>query len=413
MQYKALRVTQTAAVTMTKTTSTRSLFCLSMSACLWLGACEPAPAPTQAPEVTPPSDTEGDVDASSAIGGPDQIAAPKEPAGDPTPPPEPEPPADPYGPVSDEVQARFAGIESDPKPPELTRNSHYWVSNERSQFLWYEALSNKGGIGDAYIGVGTDQNYMLAGWAKSNFIVLMDFDQAIVNLHQAYRVFFAAADTPEDFLALWTEEKEAEGQKLIAAAYPNKEERKPIARAYKIARKLVYLRLKRLKRQYPPLNIPTFVTDQEQYDHIKKLSANGRVHAVRGDLTADQTMQQIGIALRDSDMKLGVLYFSNAEQYFEYTPAVRRNVLAQPFSDASMVVRTLGWESHGFVDGEEYHYNIQAGLNFAGWMKTSMVSKAGRLLRHKTMTDIPGNSVIKGEPQQSARLPEIAEEQRP
>ena len=65
------------------------------------------------------------------------------------------------------------------------------------------------------------------------------------------------------------------------------------------------------------------------------------------------------------------------------------------------------------MDGEEYHYNLQAGTNFAGWMKTSMVSKAGRLLRNKTMSDIDGNSVIDKEPAQSARLPTIAEEQRP
>jgi hypothetical protein len=124
-------------------------------------------------------------------------------------------------------------------------------------------------------------------------------------------------------------------------------------------------------------------------------------------------MQQIGFALRDSDMKLGVLYTSNAEQYFEYTPSVRRNFLAQPFAENALVLRTLGWDSHGFVDGEEYHYNMQAGTNFAGWMKTSMVSKAGRLLRHKTMTEIPGNSVIDQPPQQSRRLPDIAPEQRP
>ena len=384
---------------------------ISLSTLLLAGAaCEPGEQVTTTPDAKPDAAETGDESVSAPAGGPTEIAANTEP--EPAPEPEPATPADPYGPVSDEVRARFAAIESDPKPPELTRNSHYWVSNERSQFVWHEALSKVGGVGGAYIGVGTDQNYMLAAWAKSDFIVLMDFDQAIVNLHQAYKVFFAAAATPEAFLELWSEDKEAEGQKLIEAAYPDAQEREPIARAYKIARKLVYLRLKRLKRQYPALDIPTFISDQAQYDHIRKLWANGRVVAIRGDLTAAKTMQQIGYALQDSDMKLGVLYFSNAEQYFEYTPQVRRNILAQPFADNSLVLRTLGWQSHGFIDGEEYHYNLQSGTNFAGWMQTSMVPKAGRLLRYKTATEVEGSSIIDQPPQQSQRLPDIAPEQR-
>src|SRR5690606_38689218 len=119
--------------------------------------------------------------------------------------------------------------------------------------------------------------------------------------------------------------------------------------------------------------IPTFVSDQSHYDHIRKLSANGRIVAVRGDLTAARTMQQIGDALADSKLPLGVLYLSNAEQYFNYEADFRRNILALPVSDDAVVLRTLGWNSHGFVAGEEYHYNLQGASNFTGWLKQSRV----------------------------------------
>lgn len=321
--------------------------------------------------------------------------------------PEPLAPVDPLGPLSDETRTVFEAIQADPKPAEITRNSHYWVSNERSQFLWHDAVK---GIGGAFIGVGTDQCYMLAGWAESDLLVLMDFDQAIVNLHQVYGVVLAKAETPAEFVELWTEENEAKVQGWIEAAYPDASARKPIARAHHIARKLVRMRLKRIVRQYPPLGIPTFVTDQGQYDHIKTLWANGRVFSMRGDLTADKAMQQIGQALSETKLELGLLYLSNAEQYFEYTPAFRRNVLSLPFSATGMVLRTLGWNSTGFVAGEEYHYNRQSGRNFQGWLKQSRVSKLGRLLRKKTDTDIPGNSILDREPEVSENPPEVAPE---
>ena len=377
---------------------------------LAFAACQPEP--TTSPDVATaaaPSDTEStpaEAPTPTETVAPNETDAPTE-AVEPT---EPTAPADPYGALSPELTSRFAGIEADPRPEELTRNSHYWVSNERSQFLWWESTRDVGG---AYVGVGTDQNYMLAGWAKSDLVILMDFDQAIVNLHGVYEILFAKAETPEAFVDLWSEDNEAKVQDWIEQAYPDAEARAPIARAHKIARKIVHSRLRRLERQYPPLNIPTFATDQGHYDHIRKLWANGRVFAVRGDLTADKTLQQIGQALRASDHELGVLYLSNAEQYFDYGAGFRRNILALPFAENSIVLRTLGWSSHGFVEGEEYHYNRQSGRNFAQWMKVNRVTKLGRLLRQKTPTEVDGNSVLDREPEVDERPPEIAAESAP
>jgi hypothetical protein len=333
---------------------------------------------------------------------PPQAETPAEPD---APAAEPAPPPDPYGPLAEEVRARFSAIVPDPEPSELTRNSHYWISNERSHFLWHEDLS---GVGNAYVGVGTDQNYMLAAWAKSDLIILMDFDQAIVNLHRVYRVLFDAAETPEAFLKLWTEDETDNVRAMLEAAYAEEDSLKRIVRAHKIARKLVYARLKRLARQYPPLGIGTFVSDQAQYDHIRTLWANGRVIPMRGDLTADSTLKGIGDALRASDADLGVLYLSNAEQYFDYLPGYRRNIINLPFAERSLVVRTLGWGVHGFVDGEEYHYNRQSGANFVQWMKVNRVKRAGRILRKKTATETPGSSILDVEPEVSDPPPEIA-----
>ena len=56
-------------------------------------------------------------------------------------------------------------IVPDPPPPHLVRGTHYVISNEDRHDLWLKTVQGKGG---AYLGVGTDQNYVLAGWQNRN-----------------------------------------------------------------------------------------------------------------------------------------------------------------------------------------------------------------------------------------------------
>ena len=53
------------------------------------------------------------------------------------------------------------------------------------------------------IGVGAEQNYVLAGWARPQVLVLMDCDADMVQLHEAYRACFELAAKPDEFIALW------------------------------------------------------------------------------------------------------------------------------------------------------------------------------------------------------------------
>ena len=122
---------------------------------------------------------------------------------------------DPSQPLAAHVRAAFDAISPDPPPEETTRGSHYWISNELSHWVMRDRISNVGGV---YIGVGTEQNYLLAGWARSAFLVLLDFDQSISDLHHAYAAFFMAAETPEEFLAYWDEDRIEEARALIDEA---------------------------------------------------------------------------------------------------------------------------------------------------------------------------------------------------
>lgn len=309
------------------------------------------------------------------------------------------------GPLPDEVRARFEAMRADPDPEALVRNSHYWVSNENSHFLWHDVLD---GVGGTLMGVGTDQLYLFAGWARSELVVPLDFDQEIVNLHWAYAVVFEMAATPTEFVELWSDESASAVEARLREVYTDEAQQRAVVRAYDIAHSHVRSRLRRVIRIHE--EIPTFLTDQEQYDHVRGLWADGRVFPIRGDLTADQSMLDLGDALRASGLDMRVLYLSNAEQYFDYTPSFRRNIVELPSSESSIVLRTLGWELHGFVEGEEYHYNTMSLPLFQQWMRESRVERAGRILRYKEETDIAGYSVIveAPEPDDDGRVPTIA-----
>ena len=309
------------------------------------------------------------------------------------------------GPVPEALPAQFAAIRSDPAPAGLIHDSHYWISNEHSHFVWHAQLQ---GIGGAYLGVGTDQNYLLAGWARSELLLLVDFDAAVVELHQAYRVAFESSATPGEFLALWTRTGATTLADRILVAYPDPDVHAGVLRAQRVARASVHARLRRTLRSHAVRGIATYLDDQAQYDHLRALWRDGRVITVRGDLTGDATLVDVAAALRAADVPLKVLYLSNTEQYFDYGPSFRRNILGLGLGDGSLVLRTLGWRVHGFIEGEQYHYASQSGPTFAAWMGHSRVISAGKMLARKRMTEVPGVSVVEALPPPTRRLPEIA-----
>jgi len=313
---------------------------------------------------------------------------------------------DPLAPLPEAVVERFENLPRDPKPDSLIRNSHYWISNEVNQQIWYDHVVDKGG---AYLGVGTDQNYLLAGWAKSDLVVVVDFDIYIVDLHRVYALFFEQAETFEDFLLRWSPDREAEGLALIDERYADRPDYDRIRKAYKVARQLVWARLRNVRRAYEERDIPTFISDQEQYDHVRTLSRNGRVFAVRGDFTADETMVALREAMEASGQDFHVVYLSNVEQYIDYTPQFRRNLGLLPVSDDGVVVRTLGWGAFGFAPGEEYHYNVQPLPKFTAWLQHSRVKNLPNMLHFRTRTKVEGLSLLDGEVRVSKRPPDIAE----
>jgi len=295
------------------------------------------------------------------------------------------------GPVPQKWAGAFSGLRPDPRPEALTRDTHYFVSDELRHDVFMEPLTrNKGGI---FVGLGTDQNYLMAGWCRPDVVIPLDFDQMIVDLHYVFRVIFLKAADNEEFLDMWSEDHEKEIRSLIRSAYPDEGFSRNVLRAYKRGRRFVERRLKRVKRSYARRGVKTFLDDRQQYLFVVSLFKNNRVFPVRGDLTASKTVKDLAKAAKDLGMTIRTLYLSNAEQYFKYRDQYRENMLALPFDDKSIVLRTAGTGDEDSVDGR-YEYIVQSGKNFQAWIQYPKTFNLWTLVRASRKNRETGLSVI-------------------
>ena len=299
--------------------------------------------------------------------------------------------------IPSEWAAAFSAVEADPHPEKLTRDSHYWISDERRHDLFKETISDSGGV---FIGLGTDQNYLMAAWAKPEVLVPLDFDQMVVNIHYVFRVIFLKAKTPEEFISLWSEENEASTRELLKTAYADRSEafRKGILRAFKQGAKFVRRRLTRIVKSFGRLGIPTFLSDQGQYQYIVDMFKANRIFPVRGDLTAQKTVKQVGDAARKCGLTIRTLYLSNAEQYFKFTDDYRNNMLSLPFDDKTYVIRTAGTKREWTADGV-YDYIAQTGENFRKWIGHDKTYNVWTIVQARKVNKKTGFSTVTKTPE--------------
>lgn len=352
------------------------------------GADTPATEP--APSAPPAAAAEG-ADAGPAVA--EAAAAPTAPAV-----------ARAHGPLSPEVRGYFEAIRSDPAPRAIIRSSHYYRTNELSHWVYRERVTDLGGV---MSGVGSDQLYLLAGWARPEILVPLDFDGEITATHRVVAAVFLAKATPEEFMAAFDEANVEALQALVRAHYANDPNVESLARTARNAGRHLFESMQMIRRRYNERRIPTYVTDAAQYEFVRGLVAEGRVFPVRGDLTADLAMLDLALAARRANLPVRLLYVSNAETYFEFGPGYRRNIMAQPFDDRGVLLRTFH-SNLPHPDGEpNYHYNIEAGPHAIAMMQRSSIDSVRTLLvRARTATNVRGLSEILAEP--SGPTPTIA-----
>jgi hypothetical protein len=303
-----------------------------------------------------------------------------EPAAAPEPPvPEPAPEPAPAslrvareGPLTEAQRAVFFGSPDDDVPPRrngilgMHEEEHYITGNERTLDLYHPLIEDLGG---GYLGVGTDQAYLLVDWARSDVAWLIDYDAEVQVVHELYRRFFLAAQGPEEFLALWSRDGRAAAKAVLEAEVEPARARQLVT-AYDTYRAEIDKRLAKVKQRMQKVALPCYLTDAERYQHLRTMLEEGRIRPMLANLLDDRAILGIAEAARALEVPIRVLYLSNAEQYWRrYEPQYRQNIAALPFDDDAVLLRTLLRVS---ID-KDFHYNVQPAKNYVQWLQAPYV----------------------------------------
>lgn len=302
---------------------------------------------------------------------------------------------------------------------------HYLMTNEHNLDVWKDVVTDRAKGGIMY-GVGSDQNFILAGWAKPEILILADFDMYVPMLHQVYAICFNLAATPDEFIELWstkekfdlvkatvksvyadlvspyqqgTERSEVEymiaamdyagtfvhgtqrDSGAIAIVEPYMDDVDPVTKIEHMHRiewptpeyprdpdrsigNRLHEHFLKTKRHFEEIGVPCYLTDQEQYEFVANLFRSGRAYAVRGDLVGPGTMGQVGEFAKKHGMKVKVQYLSNCMNYFPLNAGnFRQNMINMECDEDDLVLHT------DFCP-DFRHYYYQSTGNFHRWLKS-------------------------------------------
>lgn len=317
-------------------------------------------------ETTPPVA----VGPSPALGEPEPVEPPVEAEPEPVEPPvepEPEPAAEIRGPLTEAQVEILFGTAQDEAPEHRggvtaeRQDQHYLAGNERTLHAFYPMIKDVGG---GYVGVGTDQAYLFMSWARPEIAWLVDYDPAVVEVHELYRLFFEAAATPEEFMALWDKPAREQALAVIAAAHDERKT-KTLRRWYLGYRGWIHRRLVAVARTMERTDVPSYLTHQDHYDFIKEMLEQHRVRPMVVNLLERKGLPGVGEAAKQLGVPIRLLYLSNAEEYWpRYPKQYRETIAALPFADDATVLRTLLiWNVN-----TDYRYNTQPVSNYVQWL---------------------------------------------
>jgi hypothetical protein len=273
-----------------------------------------------------------------------------------------------------------------PQDDYLDFDKHYVKSNESRHDVWFPYID---GVGKAYVGVGADQNYTLIARAKSEWVFLLDIDPRVGETHWAYKALIEKHESPEAFLANFEPAGEAQAVATIEAAYADRSEAeiKRIRRGYRAARETLRKHLARVSTRKRDGRSTSWLSDPEAYTWIRRLYLGGRVRIMPGDLTGAVSMKTVGSVCAKLETSVGVLYLSNAEEYFKYFAGdYRSNVAALPADESSVVLRTLYGDDWVHADSL-WNYQVQPLADFASRLADPKLRSRNAMIKRARAED--------------------------
>lgn len=267
-----------------------------------------------------------------------------------------EPPAllaTPVPPPLTEAQRQLVQATQGDKLPEPTWD-RYVISNEWRHDVVFPKVAGLGGV---YIGVATDQNFTMAAAARSELLVLMDYDSEVVNMHRIYQIFLKECATAEELRALFNQKNSYRAGELLVNNAASRELGAKLVKTYASHRERVATYLFHVANIRVGHRHPSWLGDPEAYSYIRGLVQSGRFLALQGDLNGTVALKSIGDTARALNLPVRIIYTSNAEGFFKYNAQFRENLAALPHDEKTVILRTY---KHGMPSpiGDLWHFNL-------------------------------------------------------
>lgn len=234
----------------------------------------------------------------------------------------------------------------------------YLESNEPRAWLWQPFLRNLGG---AYVGVGGDQAYSFIAMARSEWAWVMDYDPRVVDHHKRMRAFILEAETPEQFIELWSSASSKRALEVIERQHGDTEEHAKLRRGYLATRERLHVYFREQADDQGKVEGYGWLATPEHYAYVRRLYQQGRIMPIKGDLLGVESLRTVALAARALGVPVRVFYTSNAPISWggQITDPYRDNVLGLPFDRRSIVLQTTA--DGGFRQTGHWHYNVQWG----------------------------------------------------
>lgn len=292
--------------------------------------------------------------------------------------------AAPPTPLPDAQRATFRNTPQDPPAKELFgineefAGRHYLAGDEWNMELFREHIEGKGG---AYVGVGSDQSYLLMTWQRPELVFQIDYDPWVVLVHGLYHRFFLAAKDADDLVSLWHPSSAERVRGLVEADEKDAGKRNDLMRIWKISRANIHARLRLLQRTLRKRKVPSFLTDDEHFRFVVEMIRAGRVRALSANLLDKAGLVGVGEACRKLGVPVRVLYMSNAETYWPYSDQFRANIRGLHTDDKGVVLRTTGsWSIN-----KDYRYYVQSLPTFQRWLEHKFLRKVHQMIRRRKL----------------------------
>lgn len=248
-------------------------------------------------------------------------------------------------------------IETDP----YGQITQYIIAPEKKHEQIIPFLKETGGV---YIGLSTDQNFLLIPHLKPEYIILMDSKISVIATNQLYRYVFSTQKTPDEFIEFFAEKNAQKSLRKLMNHFRDIETQYGPIREFQRYKNRIFKNLQTKKTNWEKNKIKSFLTNQEMYDFMVKMSQSNRYIIVCGDLKGEKTLRSITKHLNKHQLKVSTLALSNAEQSFSYTDAFRNNIQNIPFLDSAIIIR-----SHQTKDQQNFTYYLQSTSDFILWLQ--------------------------------------------